>query len=154
MGCSPGGCKESSMTEWLTLTYIYLITVNTQKRILLNTPLSFHLVFRKGSYYETVNIIGLKIPGNLVHGVREDTTIVKCNEVGLYVLFPFVISFQSYYFTLTDNRSSVKKKLPLTYQRNKLHLWFKKRVSLHCLKKKEKNWFLYNTIVATYKHNF
>ena len=101
--------------DWVTNTYTYLITVNTQKRILLNTPLSFHLIFRKGSYYETVNIIGLKIPGNLVHGVREDTTIVKCNEVGLYVFFQFVISFQSYYFTLTDNLSSVKKKLPLTF---------------------------------------
>lgn len=76
-------------------------------------PLSSHLFFRKEGYYETVNIIGLKIPENLVRGIREDTTIVKCNEVGLCVFFQFVISFQSYYFTLTDNLSSVKKKITI-----------------------------------------
>lgn len=92
-----------------------LITVNTLNRILLNMPLSSHLFFRNGGYYETVSIMGLKIPGNLVCGVREDTTIVKCNEVGYCVFFQFVISFQSYYFPLTDNLSSVKKKLPLTF---------------------------------------
>lgn len=90
--------------------YAPLTTVNTLNRILLNMPLSLYLFFRKEGYYKTVNIIGLKIPGNLVRGIREDTTVVKCNEVGLWVFFQFVISFQSYYFTLTDNLSSVKKK--------------------------------------------
>ena len=96
--------------------YAPLTTVNTLNRVLLNMLLSLYLFFRKGGYYETVNIIGLKVPGNLVRGIRKDTTIVKCNEVGLWVFFQFAISFQSYYFTLTDNLSSVKKKkLPLTF---------------------------------------
>lgn len=66
-----------------------IITGDTLSGILLNTPLSFHLFFRKAGYYKTVNIIGFTIPATLVCGVRAEAIIVQCNEAELCIFFQF-----------------------------------------------------------------